>query len=280
MWYPSHVAKAHKQIRQNLRLVDVVLEIIDARIPRTSHILGMKALLGGKQSIIALNKADLAHPGITADWVRHFEEAGIAAVVVNARTGYGVPELIARARAESRRRPVTRRRLRPYRAMAVGIPNAGKSSLLNRLSGRHSARTGERPGITRGKQWIRVAEDLELLDMPGILWPEHATEESGDLLCMTGAVPDEAFDTETIASRLLERLGSIAPAALVERYGVLPDEPAEMFTAIARQRGFLVAGGGPDSGRAAQALLADFRSGRLGRISLETPGDLPGTEQV
>lgn len=280
MWYPSHVARTHKQIRQNLRLVDVVIEIIDARIPHASRMPGMKALLGGKQSIIALNKADLADPGITASWVRYFEEIGLAAVIVNARTGSGVPELIARARAESRRGPATKRRLRPYRAMAVGIPNAGKSSLLNRLAGRHSARTGERPGITRGKQWIRVAEDLELLDLPGILWPEHATEEGSDLLCITGAVPDEAFDTEIIASRLLGCLRTIAPVALVERYGVLPDEPLEAFASISRQRGFLAAGGMPDTGRASQALLADFRSGRLGRLSLETPGDLPGTEQV
>jgi len=276
LWYPSHIARTRKQMRQNLRLVDVVIEIIDARIPRTSRIPDMKALLGGKQSVIALNKADLADPGITAQWVQHFEEQGHMATVVNARTGLGVPELITRARSESQRVSAGKRRLRPYRAMAVGIPNAGKSSLLNRLAGRHSARTGERPGITRGKQWIRVAEDLELLDLPGILWPEHANEEGGDLLCITGAIPDEAFDVGIMAARLLGLLRTIAPVALEERYGVLPEEPAEAIVRIARQRGFLAAGGVPDAARAAQALLADFRSGRLGRVSLEAPGSLGG----
>ncbi|MDP2858256.1 MAG: ribosome biogenesis GTPase YlqF [Bacillota bacterium] len=273
MWYPSHVARAKKEIRQNLRLVDVVFEIVDARIPRSSRIAAMKQLLGQKQSVIALNKADLADPAVTSRWVQHFAELGHEATVVNAKTGQGVPELIARARTGSQRASTGQRRLRPYRAMAVGIPNVGKSSLLNRLAGRRSARTGERPGITRGRQWIRVAEDLELLDMPGILWPEHATDEATDLLCITGALPDETFDVEVVASRLLGRLGGTAPEALTERYGVLPGAPEEALTAIARQRGLLATGGVPDTKRAAQALLADFRSGRLGRVSLEEPDD-------
>jgi len=273
MWYPSHVARAKKEIRQNLRLVDVVIEITDARIPRTSRIPAMKELLGQKQSVIALNKADLADSVVTSSWVQYFTEQGHEAMVVNAKTGQGVPELIARARAESHRASTGKRRLRPYRAMAVGIPNVGKSSLLNRLAGRRSARTGERPGITRGRQWIRVAEDLELLDLPGILWPEHTTEEATDLLCITGALPDETFDVEVVASRLLGRLDRTLAGAVSERYGVLPEEPGEALAGIARQRGFLAPGGVPDTKRAAQALLADFRSGRLGRVSLEEPDD-------
>jgi ribosome biogenesis GTPase A len=275
MWYPSHVARARKEVRQSLRLVDVVIEIIDARIPHSSRIPDMKSLLGQKPSVIALNKADLADPSVTASWIQHFAVQGHEATIVNAKTGEGVPALIARARAGSRRSSHGRR-LRPYRAMAVGIPNVGKSSLLNRLAGRRSARTGERPGITRGRQWIRVAEDLELLDLPGILWPEHATGQAAEMLCLTGAVPDETFDPVTVASKLLGRLAFIAPEAPAERYGVLPREPEEALAAIARLRGLLATGGVPDINRAAQAVLADFRSGRLGRLSLESPDDEPG----
>lgn len=275
LWYPSHMARARREFRQNLRLVDVVIEILDARIPLASRIPDLPGLLGAKKSLLALNKSDLADPDLTIQWVKHFRRLGSVAVAINAKTGAGVYELLIAAKDVSARTTGSKKRLRPFRAMAVGIPNAGKSSLLNRLAGRRSARVGERPGITRGRQWIRAHDDLELLDLPGMLWPQRESEGRFVLLCITGAVPDEVFDQPSVAAKLVETLAAEKPGALAERYGItMFSHPGEALEIIARQRGYLGAGGVPDLVKGALAVLSDFRAGRFGRITLESTGDI------
>ncbi len=272
-WYPSHMPKARRELRDNLRLVDVVIEVVDARIPESSRIPNLDSMLGSKSLLVALNKSDLADPHTTSDWVRHYKLANITAVPVDAVKGVGVKPLIDAAHAQANRVSAGRRRLRPMRAMMVGIPNVGKSSLLNRILGRRSAKTGERPGITRGKQWIALRRDFELLDLPGIMWPEQQHSEGFMRLCITGAIPDDVVDKIEVASALIHILLDKNPDCLRSRYGIAePSSSAQsMLEAVALRRGFLGAGGVPDLTKAALAVLQDFRSARLGRLSLERP---------
>jgi len=268
------MARARKDLRQNLSLIDVVMELLDARIPRASHIPDFINLVGNKDFIVVMNKCDLADPAVTRKWMEHFASSGLTACAIDAKTGDGVATLLSLAREMAARRGV--KRLRPFRTMAVGVPNVGKSSLLNRFASHRSARTGERPGITRGKQWIRVAEDLELLDLPGILWPERSDLGRYSVLCMTGAVPDEAYDIREVSAELFELLRKVRLDLVVERYGedaAMTPDAHDVLTKIAAQRGFLGPGGVQDETKAAQAIMSDFRSGRLGRLTLEIPGD-------
>lgn len=281
----GHMARALADIRENLKAVQVVLEVADARIPWTSRNPHLGRLLGGKARILVLNKADLAGEEGVRRWIEYFRGRGLTAAAVDAVTGHGTERLLAAARAAVAQRgsPASARTAaagaggrpvaeRPLRAMIVGIPNVGKSSLLNRLAGGARARTGARPGVTRGKQWVR-AGTLQLLDLPGVLPPYLRNREALAKLAVTAAVGPESVPSEEAALALVAILREQAPRELELAYGLASElgEAAAVLEAIGRRRGCLLAGGRVDLERAAEAVLKDFRAGRLGRVTLEDP---------
>ena len=277
-WYPGHMKKAARMIEDNLRLVDAVVEIRDARIPESSRNPDVDKLTGSKPRLVILNRADQADAAATALWRRKLEGEGHTVLETDCRSGKGVSAFPAAARRQLReqieRNEAKGQGGKPLRFMVLGIPNVGKSSFINRLAGRRAAEAGDRPGVTRGRQWIHVNGGVQLLDTPGILWPKLDTPAIGLALAWTGAVNDEILDRELVASRLLERLQELYPQALRERYK-LPLEGGnsgyELLQQAARKRGFLIAGGETDTERMARVLLDEFRGGRLGRITLERP---------
>jgi ribosome biogenesis GTPase A len=266
-----------KSLRQYLKVVDVILEVIDARLPAASRYPNLEQIIGSKQRVLVLTRVDLADRGATARWLARFRAAGIPAVAINARSGAGVRALqrqlaaIARARTEQ----LARKGLQPQplRAIAAGIPNVGKSSLLNRLAGRGAARTGDRPGITRGPQWIRLGGMIELLDTPGVL-PSRQEEAAATIwLGAIGCLPEGRIATTTLATHLGAFLLAREPAKLAARYGINPQEETlpGLLEAIGRRRGYLQSGGIVDQEKTAVALVHDFREGLLGRYTLEEP---------
>lgn len=276
-WYPGHMAKASKMLRSNLKAVEVVIEVLDARIPRSSRNPDFAEMLESRSRVVVLNKADLADPQATARWLAVLRSQGLACTALNAQTGEGASELIrlaSEAAKESKARAQAKG-INPgaVRAMVVGVPNVGKSSVINRLSGRATARTGNRPGITRGKQWISVKGKFDLLDTPGILWPKFDDPEVGLKLALTGAIDDDILDLPELAVRGLRLLWQIIPGALSARYGLPSEgaEPHEMLLSIGRRRGLLGPGGAVDVERAAKAFLTDLRTGRIGRMTLDVP---------
>ncbi|HHV61882.1 MAG TPA: ribosome biogenesis GTPase YlqF [Firmicutes bacterium] len=260
-------------IRRVLREIDMVIEVLDARAPLSTSNPRIAEVARGKEFILALNKIDLADPVKTGVWKGFFEEKGAVCVPLNARTGLGVPDLIRRAEVVAsgiaHELEARHRRRRAIRAVVIGFPNVGKSSLVNRIAGRKRARTGNRPGITRGHQWVVAGRGLELLDTPGIMEIEGVDigGQAWPWLCAIGCVPDERFDPEPVASKLLSLLGASAPGTLESRYGTRIDGLHD----IARARGCLGPGGIPDISRAARLVIRDFREGRLGRVTLESP---------
>lgn len=276
-WYPGHMVKTKKLIRENLKLVDVVLEVIDARIPFSSSNPDLRGLIGNKEKLVVLNKADLADPAVTRAWINYFKLMGTTAVDMDSARGRGVDELlkgIHHIGDKLAERWKKRGRLhKPVRIMVVGIPNVGKSSLINRISRKGSAKTGDKPGVTRGKQWIKVDRGIMLLDTPGVLWPKFVNEQSGYHLAFTGAIKDEVLDKIEIAIKLIDSLKEKRVELLAEKYEIseLEEENYKILQQIGTSRGCLAAGGTVDTLRAASILLEDFRSGRLGRISLESP---------
>lgn len=266
-WYPGHMAKARRNLSADLGLVDVVLEVADARVPSSSRNPELLAFAAGRPRLLLLNKADLADQAATRAWQAALRRQGETVESAGAR---GDPRLQRVAETLVRLgRPRLKYR-RPVRAMVVGIPNVGKSTVLNRLVGRASARTGDLPGVTRGKQWVRLREDLEVLDTPGLLWPQLSTPEVGFRLAVTGALPEHILPLEELARELLHWLVRAAPERLAERYS-LPVGEAPDLAGLARRRGCLLPGGEPDLGKAAGLLLKDFRLGRLGRFTLDPP---------
>ncbi len=265
-WYPGHMARTKRVVKDLLKHVDVVIEVIDARVPASSRNPDVDALVGGKRRIIAMNKADLAAVAETARWSAFFARQGHQAVVLTATEGKGIHELAAAVQASAGARAGGRAR----RAMLLGIPNVGKSSLINRLVRRAKTRTGALPGVTRGQQWVRVGSAFELLDLPGTLPPRLNDPDVVFRLAVTGALEAGAFDEVEAARKLIEYLQSERPEVLQERYGVAPGSPQGVLDGIAAARGLLRAGGGtPDATRAAQVVLSEFRSGRLGRFTLD-----------
>jgi len=284
-WFPGHMTRARRQIEEKLKLIDVVFELLDARIPSSSRNPMVDEITGAKPRLVLLNKADLADPERTAEWSRHFREQGLAVHSIDANAGAGVKDLAGKAK-ELLKEKIDRQiakgmKPRPIRALIVGIPNVGKSTLINRLAGRNIAVTGDRPGVTKGQQWIRFGGELELLDTPGILWPKFEDPIVGFRLAATGAIKEDVIHIDEVACFVLKVLVEQYGGVLGERYGLtdlpaeLPDMQAaiEVLESIGRRRGCIVSGGNVDYEKAATVLLRDLRSGKLGKMTLEMPGE-------
>ena len=278
-WFPGHMTKARKIITENLKLVDAVIELLDARIPYSSANPMLQEIISGKPRVIALNKADLADPVITRKWVDYFTQQGIKAVSIDSMTGKGTKQLVQAVEDMAREKMeklLSKGVIKPRaaRVMILGIPNVGKSSLINRLAGAVKAKAADKPGITRAKQWIRIGKNLELLDTPGILWPKFEDMTVGLKLAFTGAINDEAIDREQVVAVFLETMAKLYPERLRERYKLideLPEQPMELLEMVGRKRGCLVKGGAVDLDKAQRIVFTDFRSGKLGVVSLDVP---------
>ena len=280
-WYPGHMRKAERLVKENLKLVDVVVELLDARIPLSSANPVLREIVGDKPRVIVLNKADLADEAATRAWVKYFAAEGIVAVPVDAVKGRGVKELVQAitkcAKPKTDKLVQHGAKARAARCMILGIPNVGKSSLINRLSGGAKTKVENRPGVTRAKQWIRLGAQLELLDMPGILWPKFEDQQAALHLAFTGAINDNVYDVASVVLLLLDTLRTKYPTDLNERYRLEGELPSgvELLEGIGQKRGCLRAGGRIDDEKAQQIVLTDFRSGRLGRVTWDT---LPSTD--
>lgn len=276
-WFPGHMTKARRLIEENLKLVDIVVELLDARIPLSSSNPMLAGMISGKTHAIVLNKADLADPAITREWITFYKRMGKSAMAVDSVQGKNIKELTNMINDLTQRQTAKfaakGARPRNARAMIVGIPNVGKSSLINRLAGTVAAKTENRPGVTRAKQWIRIGKHIDLLDMPGLLWPKFDDPAVGINLAFTGAVNDDIYDKEKVALLLLEYMQNYYPHFLMARYkiDVLPDSTEELFEVIGKKRGCLLKGGKLDEEKITTVVFTDFRSGRLGKISLESP---------
>jgi ribosome biogenesis GTPase A len=272
-WYPGHMKKTRELIAANLKMVDVVCELLDARIPLSSRNPIINDLIINKRRIVVLNKSDLADPAITALWKDHFRRESDDVLVMNSVIGSGVKELLKSLERIRDSRNEGQVRKRPLRLMIVGVPNVGKSSLINRLTGKKGARTGNKPGVTRGKQWLNLGADIQLLDTPGILWPKFEDPQTGLNLAFCGSVKDETMDLADLALALITRLSERHYTLLEERYHLKnpTDTPLETMEAIAGSRGYLLSGGRIDYERTARTVLDEFRSGTLGRVTLEYP---------
>lgn len=275
-WYPGHMAKTKRLIIENLKLVDAVVEITDARIPVSSRNPDLQSLTKDKPSLVILNRADQADAGETERWISFLRSDNTAALAVSCRTGEGFPKFLPSVRellSEKLKRFESRGQIgRGLRLMVAGIPNVGKSSFINRLAKRTAAKAEDRPGVTRGKQWIKLDSGFELLDTPGILWPKIDDPESGLSLAFTGAVRDDILDMETLACKFLEKLSVFYPIALTNRYKldrIEGEQGFDMLARAARLRGYLLSGAEPDTERMSRILLDEFRGGKLGRITLE-----------
>lgn len=277
-WYPGHMTKTRRMIESNLSLVDLVVEIIDARIPISSRNPDIDSMVSGKPRLIVLNRADQADPRMNKVWAEHFRAQGHSVLQTDCKTGTGIKQfspLVQTLLKEKREKWIEKGQIgRPIRIMVVGVPNVGKSTFINKISGRKSALAQNRPGVTRGKQWVNVDDGLDLLDTPGILWPKFDDPNVGMHLAFTGAVKDDILDTETLGNFLMKLLADRYPQAITERYKVeVPEEfdSWELMQQAGRKRGFLISGGEVDTERMSRILLEEFRSGKLGRFTLESP---------
>ena len=275
-WYPGHMTKAKRMMQENIKLIDLVIELVDARVPMSSRNPDIDELGKNKARLILLNKADLADEKQTEEWISYFRGKGYSAVKVNSRKGGGIKSIqgvIQEACKEKTERDRKRGILnRPVRAMVVGIPNVGKSTFINALAGKACAKTGNKPGVTKGKQWIRLNKNVELLDTPGILWPKFEDQQVGLHLAMIGSINDEILNVEELALSVIDYLTAEYPGTLEKRFGFegMTDR-VEILGEIARVRGCLKKGNELDYEKAARLLMDDFRSGKLGRITLEKP---------
>lgn len=278
-WFPGHMSKTRRMISENLKLVDVVVELLDARLPLSSRNPEIDKILNQKPRILVLNKSDLADEKATKEWLAWFESKGMVAISLDSQTGKGF-SAFAPAIDKVMKEKIERDRAKgigkhSVRLMVVGIPNVGKSSFINRISGRSATKTGDRPGVTQTKQWIRIAGKYELLDTPGILWPKFEDPDVAKRIAFTGGIKDEIIDVEELACNLLSYLGSEHSEALQIRYKISEDDVKEeaftLLECIGRKRGCVVSGGEIDTLRAANLLLDDFRSGKIGAITLERP---------
>ena len=278
-WFPGHMTKTKRQIERDLRLVDAVAEILDARIPLSSRNPDIAALTAGKPRVILLNKCDMADKRATRDWVNALSSDKVRAIPVDCKSGRGVEQFVpALSDLLSDKIDAYHKKgmLNPtMRVMIVGIPNVGKSTFINRISKKNKAQSADRPGVTRGNQWFTVSKGFEMLDTPGVLWPKFDDQTVGERLAFTGAIKDNIMDIELLAIRLLDLLKELKTPEFIERYSLTEEELAlpsyELLAAIARHRGMLISGGEADTERAAATILDEFRAAKLGRITLEFP---------
>lgn len=273
-WYPGHMTKARRMMQENIKLIDLVIELVDARIPISSRNPDIDELGKGKSRIILLNKSDLADPVWNKKWVEYFSNQGMGVLEINSRNGMGIKSIqglvqeVCREKIErDRKRGIVNRSVR---AMVVGIPNVGKSTFINSFAGKACAKTGNKPGVTKGKQWIRLNKGLELLDTPGILWPKFEDQQVGMRLAFIGSMNDEILIPDELACDLIETIQELYPKALQERYEADPvGKPIEILEAVAESRKCYAKGEQLDLGKASGILIDDFRSGKLGRMTLE-----------
>lgn len=282
-WFPGHMAKTRRLMKENLPLVDVVVEITDARVPASSRNPEMKNLVGGKPRVVVLNKCDMADEALTAEWIEYYRTNGVRAVAMDCRSGKGLNKLVPTVKEvmkkELEKRAAKGMEGKPIRMMIVGIPNVGKSSFINRVAGGKRAKVEDRPGVTRGKQWVTLEKGIDLLDMPGVLWPKFDDKTVGEHLAFTGAIKDDILDMELLAMRLADLLNREYHSLLCERYRLTDEEtegiePYDLLSLIGAKRGMKISGGEVDTERAAAMLLDEFRGGKIGRMTLEMPNEL------
>ena len=278
-WYPGHMTKAKRMMQENIKLIDLVIELVDARLPLSSRNPDIDELGKNKARLILLNKSDLAEEKWNDAWAEYFKEKGYSVVKVNSKKGGGIKSIhgvIQEACKEKIERDRKRGILnRPVRAMVVGIPNVGKSTFINSLAGKAAAKTGNKPGVTKGKQWIRLNKNVELLDTPGILWPKFEDQAVGLKLAFIGSIKDEILNTEELAAELINFMNKRYPGVLEEKYAIeVHEDPYVMLHGIAKSRHCLVRGNELDTEKAAILLLDDFRNGRLGRLTVEYPDEM------
>jgi ribosome biogenesis GTPase A len=279
-WFPGHMAKAKREVQEKLKLIDIVFELVDARIPISSRNPMIDEILVNKPRIVLLNKADMADEEITKQWIAFFQKQHIKALAIDSQAGTGVKQIVAAAKemlkpkfekmmAKGIKKP------RAMRALIVGIPNVGKSTLINRLAGKHIAKTGDKPGVTKAQQWIKVGKEMELLDTPGILWPKFEDEEVGLKLATTGAIKDTILNLQDVAVYALNFLKQHYPERLKERYSLaeIPEDIVALFDEIGRRRGCLMSGGLVDYDKVAELVLREIRTEKLGRLSFEKPNE-------
>ncbi|OEG00379.1 ribosome biogenesis GTPase YlqF [Vulcanibacillus modesticaldus] len=276
-WFPGHMAKARREITEKLKLVDIVIELLDARIPISSRNPMIDEIVKQKPRIVLLNKSDLADPKIMNEWAEFFEKKGLKALSISSSSGRGISNIFRTAEelVAEKREALIKKGVKPraVRAMILGIPNVGKSSLINRLANRSVAKTGDRPGVTKGQQWIKVGKSLELLDTPGILWPKFEDVQVGYRLAATGAIKDELLHFDDIALFIVDYFKKYYPEKLKTRYNLdqLPSDNVEIIELIGRKRGCLISGGKIDFDKAAEIIVRELRAGKLGRFCLEKP---------
>ena len=277
-WFPGHMAKARRLISENLHIVDVIIEVLDARIPLSSHNTDVEKILNNKPRVLVLNKSDLADPKVSKKWQEYYKRQNIAATFLNSHDVKTLSEfknIIKGIMSENNKRLQDKGVLnRPVKTMVVGIPNSGKSSFINALAGRASAKTGDIPGVTRGKQWIRIESIMDLLDMPGVLQPKFENQHQALNLAITGAIKDVTLDIQDLAASLMEKLRDTYPEMLCSRYKLTDISEMtgyELLESCAGKRGFILPGGIKDITRMASVLMDEFRGGKIGRITLETP---------
>ncbi len=286
-WFPGHMAKTRRLITDSLKQVDLVVELTDARIPQSSRNPELDQWVSGKPRILLLNKSDQADPEATRRWLEHYRREGIPALSCDCKSGAGVDRFLPMVRQTLAgllaRREEKGMAGRMIRIMVVGVPNVGKSSFINRMAGSRRAKAEDRPGVTRGKQWVSLGKDVELLDMPGVLWPKFDDPLVGEKLAFTGAVKDDVLDIELLAMRLLENLAGNYPGRLEERYklaGLDGLDGLALLEAVGRKRGMLISGGEINTERAAIMVVDEYRSGKLGRITFELPREESSHESV
>jgi len=284
-WYPGHMAKAKRMLEENLKWIDVVAELVDARAPKATRNPDFDALFARKARILLMNKSDLGDPVTNKRWIAYYKRMGIEAAEIVSTGGSAraqVVRLIERATAEQVKRSEEKGVKKTVRALIVGIPNVGKSTLINRIAGEKRAQTGDRPGVTKGKQWVKITPHLELLDSPGLLWPKFEDAALAAHLAFIGSINDEVLNLEELSEQLLSELRALAPAALFERYKKLDANTpeGELLTAVAKSRGFILKGGVYDTERAARIVMDEFRAGKIAKVSLEQPPkeDADGTD--
>lgn len=279
-WYPGHMKKTKEMVQNNLKLVDVVIELLDARIPLSSKNPEIDKLAQNKPRVVVLNKSDLSDKAKLNKWISYYQSKGIKAIPVDTLKGNGVNKIVEECKNATKEKmdalKEKGRKERAIRVMIVGVPNVGKSSLINKLTGRKSTQTGDRPGVTKGKQWVRLKGNLELLDTPGILWPKFEDQKIALNLAFTRAIKDEILDIDTLGLKFIEKMSEIEPEKLKVRYKLdsLGEEPLETMEMIGRKRGFILGRNELDYTRIAKTVLNEFREGKLGQITLEVPEDI------